>query len=468
MSNGLINRQYVGARYVPKIVGEWNKALQYEALSVVTYMGNSFTSKVPVPANSVEINNTDYWVNTANYNAQVAEYKEIVEKEIEDRKNADTEILDNLTDEIKNRKSADTEISNNLTNEINNRNNADIEISENLTKEINNRKSADTEISNNLTNEINNRKNADKDNILWIGDSYSVNYNHKLPNGVRNMLNAKNWYEHSRGGAGFEGAWNGVTFNDLIEEAKNEMTDAQKDMIKYVYIVGGANDSSFTWTAIKPKVISTVANARNSFPNAQVVFIFASSAFNTFSDLYTKTLNMSNDNLVPCIFAMPYYYLTGSFYNDDNVHYTEAATNYIISVISNLICGSSYIPTVTINNSKSCFMGWTAINNQLQFSAPTGELRIRTPYLSLTKSTEEAFETDEYGNTILLKSIPISNENRNVIPLRSTRIFVQLKIKGVIYTDFLECSLDNTAHQLMWTTDKSYPATKDMIIKIIA
>lgn len=74
MSNELINRQYVGARYVPKIMGEWNKALQYEALSVVTYMGNSFTSKVPVPAN-VKIDNTDYWVNTGNYNAQVEEYR---------------------------------------------------------------------------------------------------------------------------------------------------------------------------------------------------------------------------------------------------------------------------------------------------------------------------------------------------------------------------------------------------------
>lgn len=74
MSNELINRQYVGARYVPKIMGEWNKALQYEALSVVTYMGNSFTSKVPVPAN-IEINNTNYWINTGNYNAQVENYR---------------------------------------------------------------------------------------------------------------------------------------------------------------------------------------------------------------------------------------------------------------------------------------------------------------------------------------------------------------------------------------------------------
>ena len=79
MSNGLINRQYVGARYVPKIMGEWNKALQYEALSVVTYMGNSFTSKVPVPAN-IEINNENYWINTGNYNAQVENYRNDVKK----------------------------------------------------------------------------------------------------------------------------------------------------------------------------------------------------------------------------------------------------------------------------------------------------------------------------------------------------------------------------------------------------
>nr|UWI11603.1 MAG: hypothetical protein [Bacteriophage sp.] len=90
MSNELINRQYVGARYVPKIMGEWNKALQYEALSVVTYMGNSFTSKVPVPAN-VEINNTDYWVNTANYNAQVEEYRKeaLATKELANNTNSD-------------------------------------------------------------------------------------------------------------------------------------------------------------------------------------------------------------------------------------------------------------------------------------------------------------------------------------------------------------------------------------------
>lgn len=397
--NGLINRQYVGARYVPKVMGVWNKALQYEALSIVTYAGNSFTSKIPVPAN-IDISNETYWVNTGNYNAQVEAYR--------------TETAQLKTD---------------------------------------------------LNNETTNRKNADKDNILWIGDSYSVNYNHKLPNGVRDMLNAKNWYEYSKGGAGFAGAWAGASFNDLIQQAKNEMSDTQKEMIKYVYIVGGANDSGFSWETLKPKVISTVNNAKSSFPNAQVCFIFASSAYDTYLNLLTKCKNISNDLIVPCIFAMPYYYLTGAFYETDNLHFSSDATNYIINVISNLLSGSSYIPTTTANVGKSCFEGWKSANS-LYVKSTNGELNISTPYLMLSKDNEEPFIKDQYGNTILFKSVPISNENRNVFPLMPTKLSVILKINDVTYTDYLECALDNTTHQLIWTTDNSYPATNQMIVKI--
>lgn len=123
MSNELINRQYVGARYVPKIMGEWNKALQYEALSVVTYMGNSFTSKVPVPAN-VEINNTDYWVNTGNYNVQVEEYrKETLEaKQLANNTNADLQAFKknqtNTNNEINNKIDLTTSALNKLKNAV--------------------------------------------------------------------------------------------------------------------------------------------------------------------------------------------------------------------------------------------------------------------------------------------------------------------------------------------------------------
>lgn len=105
----LINRQYVGARYVPKIMGEWNKALQYEALSIVTHLGNSFTSKVPVPAN-IDITNTDFWVNTGNYNAQVEAYrKETLEaKQLANNTNADLQAF----------KKTQTSTNNEFTNKI--------------------------------------------------------------------------------------------------------------------------------------------------------------------------------------------------------------------------------------------------------------------------------------------------------------------------------------------------------------
>jgi hypothetical protein len=72
-----MNRQYIGARYVPTFFNnngnsEWMPGVSYEALTIVTHLGNSYTSKKPVPSNIGEPNtNTEYWVNTGNFNAQL-------------------------------------------------------------------------------------------------------------------------------------------------------------------------------------------------------------------------------------------------------------------------------------------------------------------------------------------------------------------------------------------------------------
>lgn len=67
-------RQYIGARYVPKLEGEWTNNTEYEALTIVTYNNASYTSKIPVPANiGNPLDNPTYWVCTGNYNAQMAE-----------------------------------------------------------------------------------------------------------------------------------------------------------------------------------------------------------------------------------------------------------------------------------------------------------------------------------------------------------------------------------------------------------
>lgn len=77
-SNGVT--QYIGARYVPKFyensdgTSEWRSGVIYEPLTIVTWNGNSYTSKKPVPA---EIGDPsaypEYWAATGNFNEQIQE-----------------------------------------------------------------------------------------------------------------------------------------------------------------------------------------------------------------------------------------------------------------------------------------------------------------------------------------------------------------------------------------------------------
>ena len=68
---------YVGHRYVPLIIGEWDKQETYEGLSIVTYQGTSYTSKKRVPV-GIDILNEEFWAVTGNYNAQVEQYRQEV------------------------------------------------------------------------------------------------------------------------------------------------------------------------------------------------------------------------------------------------------------------------------------------------------------------------------------------------------------------------------------------------------
>ncbi|MBR3159907.1 MAG: hypothetical protein IKF14_12520, partial [Atopobiaceae bacterium] len=71
--------EYIGMRYVPLIADpvEWDGTRSYESLTIVTYQGNSYTSRRPVPAN-IPITDGRYWALTGNYNAQVELYRQEV------------------------------------------------------------------------------------------------------------------------------------------------------------------------------------------------------------------------------------------------------------------------------------------------------------------------------------------------------------------------------------------------------
>lgn len=72
-------KKYIGLRYAPKFVGAWDKTIEYAALSVVYANDQSYVSRKTVPANT-EITNTEFWVKSADWNAQVAQYNQNVER----------------------------------------------------------------------------------------------------------------------------------------------------------------------------------------------------------------------------------------------------------------------------------------------------------------------------------------------------------------------------------------------------
>lgn len=90
----MATRQYIGARYVPKFADpiEWNENMVYEPLTIVNYLGASYTSKKIVYA-GIAPTNSNYWALTGNYNAQVEQYRQ----EVEELKNyaANMNYLDN-------------------------------------------------------------------------------------------------------------------------------------------------------------------------------------------------------------------------------------------------------------------------------------------------------------------------------------------------------------------------------------
>ena len=62
------NNIYVGARYIPRIMGEYNNETAYEALDIVTSGGVGYISRQPVPAGTA-VTNQEYWAMWGSGNA---------------------------------------------------------------------------------------------------------------------------------------------------------------------------------------------------------------------------------------------------------------------------------------------------------------------------------------------------------------------------------------------------------------
>lgn len=244
-------RQYIGARYVP-ILGrrgetsiEWDNSAPYEPLTIVMHEGNSYTSKQYVPAD-VDILNTEYWVMTANYNAQIDYYRQ----EVLNVQTSFTEFKNEMQDEF------DTN-----AQELE----ADYEQTKtNLIAEVN------AEVA-----DIREEFYATKYMVV-IGDSFSNDSQSGTPLWYTYVARQKGLtpYSNAKDGRGF-GAYLGHSDHTFTQQAQQAANELPHDDVEMVYVVGGLNDTTspnYDGTAFFNGVRSVLNILTSNFTKAKIEF----------------------------------------------------------------------------------------------------------------------------------------------------------------------------------------------------
>ena len=210
------NRQYIGARYVPKLANplQWDIDTPYEALTIVTNNGNSFTSRKPVPV-GIQLSNSEYWCETWNYSAQFAGLESSIDQLGIEIANVESSVSDMGTD----------------------------------------------------------NKPIGMKNVIIVSDSYGVVPNVKFQDVLRAKLgvNAANWFVTAVGGAGFVEAVNSFDVN--LTTLLGTMTDTEKNNVTHILVVAGTNDMIYG-TKTAAQILEGIGNfmtvVENNLPFAKV------------------------------------------------------------------------------------------------------------------------------------------------------------------------------------------------------
>lgn len=253
-------RQYVGARYVPVFADplEWSDTIGYGPLTVVLHEGNSYTSRQSVPV-GIDIDNTAYWAETGNYNAQIEAYRQEV-LAFDGRITANANAIDA---ETRARESEVAEAMADIAAETQARINGDNELALRIDS-----------LSKQTPVQDENGRNA-----VFIGDSFmapTTSYPQKLAYFTAQLMG---WtmYNYAYGGSGWvDEADAAMNFYHQIQKAAQQISIPVAD-VDYVVIGGGFNDwndpTPLTYNQLYSAAIQTIKEARAQFPNAQIIAI---------------------------------------------------------------------------------------------------------------------------------------------------------------------------------------------------
>lgn len=344
--------QYIGARYVPKFftnsqgTEEWQSGVEYEPLTIVTYNSNSYTSKVPVPANIGNPSaNPDYWVATGIYNAQV----ELLRQEVET-----------------------------LQGDVNTQG-GEIDALQ-----------AESEI---MKDSRTGRK------FVLIGDSYGMRYNTNWRNYFAAAVGSDCLYSDARSSYGF--LPNGMQFIAILESAIAALTTAERATVTDIVVVGGWNDAralkqGATNAALQTAIRAFCTRAAEAFPNAVITLEYCG----------WQTGHGVQDNLVASNFYSARQVYDGTYapnlkhglsafnvmldcnnLDSSGFHPSEAAATPLYFAIMCDVVGVSYTYISNYNTRG----GWTAANTGTlathEVAVNNGIARFRIAITGITGAT---------------------------------------------------------------------------------
>lgn len=356
-------REYIGARYVPVFANpaEWDNTRGYEPLTIVLHQGNSFTSTQYVPT-GVDINNTEYWLETGNWNAQIEAYRdEVLRFDGRITQNAD-DIRANMAaiaDEATARASADTALQQLIESEETARKAADTELHQNLSAAI---------ASVNQQNILSLYKGK---NCVWVGDSFTtgVGADPRTKRVSTVFCDAMGMTEFNYGVGATGWIW-GTTSNTpyitQVQNAYNAMTQEQRENTAMVVLPGTSTDVSHGSTSKQIGAAATLCakKASDLFPNAVIYVIpmIWDKALFTYKayDTTVEICDQINKAAIPRVKMDEdsYTWLLGryEFYTSDNVHpnntgYAVWAAKMISSILGSANT-AGYINSFTSNFGK--------------------------------------------------------------------------------------------------------------------
>lgn len=357
-------RQYVGARYVPLFADplEWSDTIGYESLTVVLHEGNSYTSRQSVPV-GIDINNTAYWAETGNYNAQIEAYRQEV-RAFDGRITANADAIAANADAI----AAETQA----------------------------RVSGDNALALRMDNfeKQTPMQNESGRNAVFIGDSYmapTTSYPQKLAY-FTSQLMGWTMYNYAYGGSGWvDEAGAAMNFYHQILKAAQQIT-IPVDSVDYVVIGGGFNDwndpTPLTYNQLYSAAVQTIKEARAQFPNAQIIAIpmmFRNYGVDThMHDLYSAIVaGIAASGVAVKVIKDAYMWQLG-FKNVDGVHPTVELYEIMAQYVASKVMGGD----VKTSRLYSQTLSGGGISTTLNFIIKDGMVTACLDLVSLPALTE--------------------------------------------------------------------------------